>query len=481
MDHTTIIFGNQMDAKTIAKAEKSKKKFIKKYGEETGKNHYLQAAENPVLGEVCQLSNLTSSEEPMIFPENAFIVGNIRMGFGHYRIAIAIASCASALGYKPYWFDLTSFHGTTGGEMIKKQNALYSMGSKISQRSSLFNRLFWEPLNSEGFRKITYNAIDQKNAELLVPLYLNLPKEIPFAGTHVWAAQGAVHSGLKHVANVIPDNWPMGLHLSEGAVHTVQTPFAYGGYKMLHGMAKSPLKGMPEYSLVETGHYVDHELVEHLPEDTARRLKRLQENKPLRILVPVGGAGAGKKLLMGLLRHLMPKIEKKEVQILLNFGDHLDLWKTLEKEIPEMLHYTRMHLDEYEECKRLAQDMDAMKEPIQAFFHQDIFQAVYSTNLLMREADLLVTKPSELSFYPIPKLFMKRVGGHEAYGAIYSSQIGDGTMECKDQDELNQMMDALLSTKELLERMNEHILKLHGQKLYHGGYEVVKLLTEKRQ
>ena len=176
MDHTKEIFGNRVDGKTAARAERSKRKFMKKYGDDTEKKYYLKAQENPVLGRVCQVSNLTASDEPMTFPENALIVGNIRMGFGHYRIAMAIVSCAHAMGYKPYWFDLTSFHKTTGGEMIKRQNELYSLGSKLSQSSRLFNRFYWEPLNSEGFRKLSYNAVDQKNTELLVPLYSNFPK-----------------------------------------------------------------------------------------------------------------------------------------------------------------------------------------------------------------------------------------------------------------------------------------------------------------
>ena len=81
-----------------------------------------------------------------------------------------MASCAKALGYIPYWFDLASFDAT-GSKMIRAQNDLYSTGSKISQKSKLFNSLVWEPMNSEGFRKITYNSVDQKNAELLVPLF----------------------------------------------------------------------------------------------------------------------------------------------------------------------------------------------------------------------------------------------------------------------------------------------------------------------
>lgn len=476
MGRESVIFGNILEERVLKKAERSKRKFQKAFGQEEGKKYYLKAEENSVLGKRMQVENLLLSDVPMVFPDNAFIVGNIRMGFGHYRIAMAIASCAHALGYKPYWFDLSGFPGTTGSEMIRKQNALYSLGSKLSQRSRLFNRFYWEPLNSEGFRKLSYNAVDQKNAELLIPLFANFPKEIPFAGTHVWPAQGAVHSGLTKVANVIPDNWPMGLHLAEGALHTVQTPFAFFGYKMLHGMAEHPLKGMPEGSLHQTGHYIDHELVHHLEEDTEKRVHRIKEGKPLRLLLPVGGAGAGKTLMRDLLQHLAPRIAKREVQVLLNFGDHLDMYKALEKELPEFFREARIHKDAYEEVERMAEDMTASTEGVHVFYHGDIFQAVYSTNLLMRESDLLVTKPSELSFYPIPKLFLKRVGGHEAYGAIYASQQGDGTMECAGKEEMCRVMDALLDSKELLLQMNQRVLALHEQKVYHGGYQVVELL-----
>ncbi len=63
----------------------------------------------------------------------------------------------------------------------------------------------------------SYNAADQKNAELMAPVYANVPKEIPVVATHVWPAQAAIHAGMKHVVNAIPDNWPMALHLSEEA------------------------------------------------------------------------------------------------------------------------------------------------------------------------------------------------------------------------------------------------------------------------
>jgi hypothetical protein len=50
--------------------------------------------------------------------------------------------------------------------MIRYQNDLYSTGSKISQKSKLFNHFVWEPMNSEGFRKISYNSVDQERRTL---------------------------------------------------------------------------------------------------------------------------------------------------------------------------------------------------------------------------------------------------------------------------------------------------------------------------
>jgi hypothetical protein len=105
----------------------------------------------------------------------------------------------------------------------------------------------WDPLNSEGFRKLSYNVSDEKVTELMVPVYRDIPRDTPLIAAHVWPAQAAVHAGMTHVVNAVPDNWPMALHLAEGAIHTVQTPSAYLGYRTLRGMRKgevlSPMPG----------------------------------------------------------------------------------------------------------------------------------------------------------------------------------------------------------------------------------------------
>ena len=68
---------------------------------------------------------------------------------------------------------------------IEAQNKLYSLGSRISGKSKAFNKAVWEPMNYEGFRKLSYNASDQMNAELMTPVFRNVPKDIPLVATHV--------------------------------------------------------------------------------------------------------------------------------------------------------------------------------------------------------------------------------------------------------------------------------------------------------
>ncbi len=479
-DKSSLIFSNPISKKTIKKGLKSKKKFIKKFGDDSNKNYHLSSKPIKCLEEM-GVNDLVCSDEKFEFPKNAVVIGNIRMGFGHYRISIAMASCAKALGYEPYWFDLASFDAT-GSKMIRAQNDLYSLGSKISQKSKLFNKIVWEPMNSEGFRKISYNSIDQKNSELLVPLFKSFPKDVPYIATHVWPSQGAVHAGLTHVVNAIPDNWPMGLHLSEGAIHTVQTPFAYLGYKMLNGMDKKPLKGMPEKDLYEVGHYVDDELVRNIDHDSELRIKRVNNKEPMRFLMTVGGAGAGAKQFMNMIEHLVPYVKDKKAALFINFGDHLDMYYYLKKHLKGFDENTFKFFDEYDKLAEFTSKMDeAHVEGIYLICNKDIFEAVYSTNLLMRKTDILITKPSELAYYPIPKIMMRHIGGHEVYGAIHGEEEGDSTFECDTPIKMNQMLDTMLKDKDLYIHMVKQVQKLNKEGLYNGGYEVVKLAVEGRK
>ena len=479
MDRAKTIFGNAISSTDYRKACRQKEKFLKKYGDDSARNYYFKAVENPVLAPLGVKTLVLTDEPGLELPENAVIVGNIRMGYGHYRISMAIASAAHALGYEPYWLDLNSFPETTCTRIISGQNDLYSLGSRISQRSKLFNRFVWEPINSEGFRKLTYNAADQKSAELMATLLKNLPKDVPYVATHVWPAQAAIHAGFTKVVNAIPDNWPMALHLSEGSIHTVQTPSSFLGYKMLRGMDKKrQLKPMPKGTVFDVGHYIDHEFVENIEADCKARLDRMEKGAPRRYLLSIGGAGAQQKLFEDIIRHLLPQIKAGKATLLINTGDHFEVWNAIVSHIPELKTMAETHFDDYEAAKAFLKNDGAIRG-VQVFCHKDIFAAVYMTNLLMRVCDVLLTKPSELSFYPVPKIMIHRVGGHEAWGAIRAAEVGDGTYECEKTEEVLAMLDEITDGDEILPAMCRCILRAKNAGIYNGAYEAVKLAVGK--
>ena len=480
MDRAKCIFGNELAEKDYRKACRQKAKFQKKFGDDSKTEYYFAAEDNAVLAPI-GVKNLVLTDRPgLVLPDNALLVGNIRMGYGHYRISMAIASAAHAMGYAPYWLDLNSYPASTATKLISHQNDLYSLGSRLSQKIGLFNTLVWEPINSEGFRKLSYNAGDQKNAELMAPLLRHLPKDTPYIATHAWPAQAAVHAGFTRVVNAIPDNWPMALHLAEGATHTIQTYSAWLGYKALRGMDKSrTLKPMPAGDMVYTGHYVDHELVANLEADTARRRERVEEGWAKRYLLTVGGAGAQQALFAEIIQALLPDIRDGKATLFINVGDHKNVWESLKKSVPE-LENAKFFLNDYPKARSYAQEaLTGPANGIVGFCHEDIFAAVYITNLLMRASDVLVTKPSELAFYPIPKLFIQHVGGHEIWGAIHSAEVGDGTYEVAPGRETTDMIRLLQDEPEILLKMNDCILQNKAAGLYNGAYEVVKLAVQK--
>ena len=118
------IFGNEIEASVYRKAVKTQKKFIRKFGDDRDRQYHLSLVDNDVLtppfGCKIIVTDKTITEDTFAanLPEKPLIIGNIRMGFGHYRISMAMASAAKALGYTPLWMDLNSFPETTCTKII---------------------------------------------------------------------------------------------------------------------------------------------------------------------------------------------------------------------------------------------------------------------------------------------------------------------------------------------------------------------------
>ena len=499
MERSKEIFGNKMSDSVYRKAVKSKKRYYKKFGDDHDTDYPVRITKNAYIGDSLGVNNILVGDlkqnahyeeerdkEFLSFDqEDGIIIGNIRMGFGHYRISMAMASAAHAMGLTPYWMDLNSYGQTSCTKVIDGQNQLYSLGSRMS-KNTLFNKLVWEPMNYEGFRSLSYNASDQKNAEIMATVFKNIPKNIPVIGTHVWPSQAAVHAGMKYVVNAIPDNWPMALHLAEGSIHTIQCHNSYMGYRILNGMNKKKVnQPMPASDLLYTGHYIDHELVSNIEADCNARIERKKQNKPIRFLLTIGGAGAQKEIFAAIIKYLLPYIRSGKAVLYVNVGDYRNVWDALLEEIPQMKEVSNEHFDNWKDTENFAKNAlnDSCEVTgIHGFWHKNIFEAVYCTNLLMRSCDVLVTKPSELAFYPVPKLFIRRVGKHEMWGAIHSAEVGDGTLECRDIPHTLQMIDLFMKEDDLLVSMCENIMKNKQIGLYDGAYKVVEAaMNQKKQ
>jgi hypothetical protein len=98
--------------------------------------HYdLSDPRQRILGDALGIRDIRrDSEGDPISADSGVIISTIRMGYGHYRIAMAGASAARAMGFTPLWLDLLSIPGVTS-DVINWWNTNYSKYSRISQRS----------------------------------------------------------------------------------------------------------------------------------------------------------------------------------------------------------------------------------------------------------------------------------------------------------------------------------------------------------
>ena len=277
------IFNNKFSPKRVKTAIKKKLKLEKKFGI---KNEKIELIPKEYDSEITKILNIKilvnkETETELVKKEDidlnkTIVIATIRMGYGHYRLSFAFASAAKALGFTPYWLDFMNIKNSTASQIISHLNSLYSLGSRLSQQFPIFDKLYWEPLNSTGFKKLTYNLDDLNMTELFTPVLESLPKDIAFISTHGWPAQAASHIGFTNIMNAVVDNWPMALHLAPGSKHCIQGPSSYFGYRILREMGEKNqiLNPIPKDDIAMVGHYVDYEILENIEKDCEnRRLK----------------------------------------------------------------------------------------------------------------------------------------------------------------------------------------------------------------
>jgi hypothetical protein len=358
---------------------------------------------------------------------------------------------------------------TDESDLIKSTDELYSKFSRMASEIGGPVEKLW------GFMLLQGDAnalrIAANVAAHLQPLLTAYPKDTPIITSHQLCALTASAAGFTNVVNLVVDNWPQWFLCVPNTLNVVQGPMNLQSFLK---MGVSPVE--------LAGHWCPADLVDHIEEDCRRRIERANNRQPLRMLIPVGGAGAQKKFIIAFLRELEPYVRQGRVQLFLNAGDH----EHMKTAFLQILDECSLEFDlvKTTEGVRAFQNrlLIANNEPNKAitlFAFDEYFPAVATTDILCRVADVLSTKPSELAFYCVPKLHIRRVGDHEASSAKRAAELGDGTLEAREVDDAMRYLTLFLESPDLLNSMNEAIKSNNTRGVYGGCCKAVELVVEK--
>jgi hypothetical protein len=434
------------------------------------RNAATPAKESVELNELLPRLTEDGRLDPSDTSKKTVIVATIRMGFGHHRLAYSACSWALGEGYTTIFHDLLNIESEES-KLISSIDELYSKFSRYASELGGPVEMAWGRAMKQGDADAL--RIAALGAAHLQPLLLAYPKDIPIIATHQLVALTAAAAGFTNVHNLVVDNYPQWFLVVPKTMNLTQGPVNYQAFLRM---------GVPASELKNAGHWCPKELVANISDDCERRLKRLQATadpsiKPRRLLIPVGGAGAQRRFIVEFVAAVADSVRAGKLQLFLNAGDHAHMKAAFVDVLTKCgLDYDTVTTTQgvYDFQNHLL--LDSSNEPksaITLFCFDEYFPAVATTDILCRVADVLTCKPSELAFYPIPKLHIRRVGDHEADSARRAAEAGDGSMEAR---EISDALDylGLMYKTELLTSMNEAILANHKIGMYDGCKNAVK-------
>jgi hypothetical protein len=151
---------------------------------------------------------------------------------------------------------------------------------------------------------------------------------------------------------------------------------------------------------------------------------------PLTITYAVGGAGAQSEIAEGMLKSLSRQIKAGKIKL-------------------NLVAAHRTEVKQYFD-KLLQNEGLTSSEGVRIIYNQDKNEYFREFNKIMRDTDLLWTKPSELSFYcglGIPIILAPPIGPHEIYNQRWLRDLGAGVHQSDPQYCGEWLMDYLLDGK----------------------------------
>lgn len=454
-------FGLKVDPVSNALIRIIREVLVRRYGIESGRPVALRPRPSAHLE---GLQILEQGEGGPI--EDGLIVGSVRMGYGHHRMAYSACSWAIANNVTPYLHDLLGMESPEA-DLIRETDDLYSFFSRLASEWGGPVEWLWGVITTNGdINSLQFSLL---LAEVLTNTMKSLDCSLPVLSSYPMNGQIAAASGFKRVVQMVPDYYPQYYLLVPGALNLVQGPDAYDQFVKM---------GIPKENLAVAGHWVSRDIAQNAEADSQERINRLDRGRPLRILFPVGGAGAQKGFLLNWLEKAKDLIASGSVQFVINTGDHRLVFEALTRRLSQ-LTINHTCITDHSAMKQWCLDHPLSGkdpgDPVTIFNFEGHYEAFAATDHLIRVCDVLATKPSELAFFPVPKLFVKRVGDHEAASALRSASLNEGTEELREPSLVHAMVERMLREPGVLREMNEAVIRHVRTGIYNGSKIAVEM------
>lgn len=361
------------------------------------------------------------------------------MGYGHQRAAypfrdiarerIIVANSDTIVGAqeKRLWRQFQGFY-----ETVSRLGRAPLVGPWLWKAYDYFQSISpfypFRDLSKPTLGSLRLHRMIHKGFAKGVPDYARR-EEIPFLSTFFAVALAADHLGLPDVSCVVTDSDINRIWVAEKPAESRVVYFA----PTARAQKRLKLYGVPAERVFLTGFPLPDENVEPVRDDLAKRIAVLDPpgafrakyrqllagelgpiplaDRPLTIVFAVGGAGAQAEIARQILLSLRPALEGGRIRICLVAGTRLEVNCF------------------FLETIRDAGLGDELGKSIQVLVSLSKADYFAKFNQVIREADVLWTKPSELSFYAalgLPVVMTPPIGSHEECNSDWLIKIGAG-------------------------------------------------------
>ena len=365
----------------------------------------------------------------------------VDMGYGHQRAAfpfrdiaverIMTANTDDAVGPRErrLWESLQGFY-----EGVSRANNIPVIGPWIWRAYDYFQAIHphypFKDLSKPSLGSSRLHRLIGRGFGKGITDYTRKREDLPFLSTFYAVALAADQAGRRDVFCVVTDSDVNRVWIAEEPKKS-----------RVHYLAPTPLSrvrllqyGVPEERIFVTGFPLPEENLATAATDLAQRLASLDASgvfrkryqviakpvlgaipdsagRPLSVTFAVGGAGAQAKTGRDILESLAGNLKDGRIRLNLIAGVRQGV------------------RDYFLECIRELKLEAEVGRSIRILFTQTKDEYFAQFNLLMRETDVLWTKPSELTFYGalgIPIVMSPALGAHEVRNATVLMRTGAG-------------------------------------------------------